>query len=84
MFGSNPNSQVFNHDAEGSRHGCRLEQETPSPGRLRRDSQTLRPIDRAYRTAASQAGVHAVISNDELAGELESLLHGFSPERFRV
>jgi hypothetical protein len=28
--------------------------------------------------------VHAVISNDELAGELESLLHGFSPERFRV
>jgi DNA-binding NarL/FixJ family response regulator len=38
----------------------------------------------AYRAAASQAGIDAVIPKDDLAGELESLLRGFFPERFRV
>lgn len=37
-----------------------------------------------YRAAASQTGIDAVISKDGFAGEIESLLHGFFPERFRV
>jgi DNA-binding NarL/FixJ family response regulator len=36
----------------------------------------------AYRSAASRAGIDAVISRDELAEELEPLLRGFFPERF--
>jgi DNA-binding NarL/FixJ family response regulator len=37
-----------------------------------------------YRAAASQAGADSVISKDDFAGELESLLRGFFPERFRA
>jgi DNA-binding NarL/FixJ family response regulator len=35
-----------------------------------------------YRAAAAQAGADAVISEEGFAGELESLLRGFFPDRF--